>query len=872
MIRVESLKKIYNAKKDKPCTALDGVSFVLPERGMVFVVGKSGSGKSTLLKLLGGLDSVTDGDITVGGKRFSDFTEADYDDYRNKFVGFVFQDFCLIESMSVFDNARLSMDLCAEESDDAVREALRVVDLADFADRFPKELSGGQQQRVALARALVKKPKLILADEPTGNLDQKTATQVLDYLKELSSERLVIIVSHNVDDADKYADRIIELADGRIVRDVSRSDEANAALIIGNKINLPSKRPLTCDELSKINTVIKGGDAEIYQNPEDFSETEQPSVENESIYVPSQCKISLKNKLRLSGILSRGNRIHAGFTTVMVSVLLVLLSLCRVFAAFDGKALIHESVTSDTSYSFALYKGYRTKSEPTVLETDTLVEVTDEDIQSFYDAGYEGNVYKLYNVSLALLYHGWNTLERGEHISYADAKSPYINLCSGVLECDKEFLDGIYGTDGSGITVLAGDINEATPRSLIITDYFADCILKYLPIMKSYQDIVDNPAIGHTKFDVKAIVKTGYAERYAELIKECERIFSLKEDNEAELNNLRKNEDFIAFYDEVKDYLSLGYYFGNDFKAQEVTYVQSRGGTSFDNVQITVKGQTFSGRQWTYVPSEELGSDEIHIPLSLYNDIAGTRYNAEELNLYFKPFVMTVSDYPFHTAEGAPVYQKTFTVTGISYGPFLLSYDNYLDLYEKHLYSYGIYFDNTESAAGIYTNMEGSNFFLGDEYYKTIYTIMDIVSIFEDFFMFLYIGLIGVCALLLIGFARRSIKRRMYEIGILRALGCKNKTVAGIFMLNMAAVATIIALISIVGVRILDPALNSVLIDNLATILDTAMIKNVKILKFDLLSAIVDTLTIILLSFLSSLSVFLSCRKIKPISIIQNKE
>lgn len=872
MIRVENLKKVYNAKKDKPCTALRGVSFTLPERGMVFVVGKSGSGKSTLLKLLGGLDSVTEGDVIVGGKRFSEFTEADYDDYRNNYVGFVFQDFCLIESMTVFENAKLSLDLCGGGSPDAVSEALRVVDLSDLAGRYPKELSGGQQQRVALARALVKKQSLILADEPTGNLDQRTAKQVLDYLKELSSERLVVIVSHNADDADKYADRIIELADGLVVRDVSRSAEAGDSVIVGNKINIPTKRRLTKEELVRINEAVKTGDVVISQDPDDFKTTDQPSTEGEDEYRSSESKILFRDQLRISRILFKGNRIHAAITVLAVSVLLILLSLCRVFVSFDGKALIHDSVTSDTSYSFSLYKGYRTKENPTVVETDALVEITDADLERFYDEGYEGKIYKLYNVTLALLHNDWNTLEEGEHISYSDAKSPYINLASGVLECDKEFLDGIYGEGDGGITVLAGDLNEATPRAVIITDYFADSILKYIPTLKTYDDIINEVAIGYTKFDVKAIVKTGYTERYASLITEFERISKLKEGRDEELELLKKNEKFIEFYDEVKDYLSLGYYFGTGYKAEDVAYVQSRTGTSFDNLYITVNGQKVKGRQWSYAPSEELGENEIHISLWTYNDIFGTRYNSEEIALYFQPFTVTLSDYPYHTAEGEPVYEKTFTVTGISYGPVLFSYKNYLELYENHLYAYGVYFDNTESAATVFVNMENCDFFLGDEYYKTIYTIMDIVSIFNDFFLLLYVGLVAVSALILVSFARRSIKRRMYEIGILRALGCKNKTVAGIFMLNMALVSFIIAFISIVSVRVLDPLLNTTLIENLSVMLDIALIKDLRILQFDILSAAVDVLTILVLGFLSAFGVFLSCRKIKPISIIQNGE
>ena len=872
MIRVENLKKVYNAKKDKPCAALRGVSFTLPERGMVFVVGKSGSGKSTLLKLLGGLDSVTEGDVIVGGKRFSEFTEADYDDYRNNFVGFVFQDFCLIDSMSVYENAKLSLDLCGKDSPDEVNEALRVVDLSDLSGRYPKELSGGQQQRVALARALVKKQSLILADEPTGNLDQRTAKQVLDYLKELSAERLVVIVSHNVDDADKYADRIIELADGLVVRDVSRSQSCEDSVFVGNRINIPTKRRLTKDELERINEAVRGGDVVIAQDPDDFTDTSQPSTEGEIPYQPSGNKMLFKDQLRLSKILFKGNRIHAAITVFAVSVLLILLSLCRVFVSFDGKALIHDSVTSDTSYSFSLYKGYRTKEEPTTVQTDRLVEISDDDVQRFYDEGYEGKIYKLYNVTLALLHNDWNTLEEGDQISYSDAKSPYINLAGGVLECDKEFLDGIYGEGNSGITVLAGDLSEATPRAIIITDYFADSILKYIPTLKTYDDIINEVAIGYTKFDVKAIVKTGYAERYASLIAEFERIAKLSEGRDEEFEKLKKDDRFIDFYEEVKEYLSIGYYFGTGYEAEDEAYVQSRGGTSFDNLYLTVGGQRVRGRQWAYMPSDELAEDEIQISLWTYNEIFGTRYNAEEIKLYFTPFTLTLSDYPYHTAEGEPTYEKTFKVTGISYGPVLMSYRNYLELYKTHLYAYGLYFDNTESAATVFVNMEGGNFFLGDEYYKTIYTIMDIVSIFNDFFLLLYAGLVTVCALILVAFARRSIKRRMYEIGILRALGCKNKTVAGIFMLNMALVSFIIALISIVSVRVLDPVLNSTLIENLSVILDVTLIKDLKILQFDILSAVVDVLTIILLGFFASLGVFLSCRKIKPISIIQKGE
>ena len=297
-----------------------------------------------------------------------------------------------------------------------------------------------------------------------------------------------------------------------------------------------------------------------------------------------------------------------------------------------------------------------------------------------------------------------------------------------------------------------------------------------------------------------------------------------------------------------------------------------RRATALDNPYITVDGKRIDGRQWSYSISEELQSGEILISPMLYNEIFGTEYSYDDTESTIEPFTLRLTDYPYHTDEGDPIFEVEFTVVGFTKEMFSFGNGDYLDLYEAHLYPYAIYFDNTESAAGVYMGMEYSSFFLGDEYYKTIYKIMDVVSVFKDFFLLLYVGLIGVCAMLLTGFARRSIKRRMYEIGILRALGCKNKTVASMFMINMGVVAIAISLISIVGVRVLDTVLNRVLMDNLSNILQTMPIRNLRILQFDLLSASVDMLTVILLSFLAAFGVFFACRKIKPMDIIHDTD
>ena len=186
MINIRYLSKEYVSNNKTSHLALNDVSFTLPSRGMIFIIGKSGSGKSTLLNILGGLDSPTAGQIIVDGNDYDNFKEKDFDNYRNTYLGFVFQDFHLIEGLTVQQNITLALDLQGKKNKKAVKEVLKQVDLEGYEKRYPDELSGGQQQRVAIARAIVKKPRLVLADEPTGNLDSKTSKQVLDVLKQLS--------------------------------------------------------------------------------------------------------------------------------------------------------------------------------------------------------------------------------------------------------------------------------------------------------------------------------------------------------------------------------------------------------------------------------------------------------------------------------------------------------------------------------------------------------------------------------------------------------------------------------------------------------------------------------------------------------------
>ena len=219
MIELRNIKKEYKIKKQK-VQALQDISLILPNKGMVSILGTSGSGKSTLLNIIGGLDSYDSGEMFVDGKSTKTFNEKDYTRYRNSYVGFVFQEFCLIEEYTVYENIALVAKLQGKRKNKKeIQEILKKLGLEGYENRKIHELSGGQKQRVSLARILIKKPKIILADEPTGSLDSKTGKEVMELLKQISEEILVVLVTHNREYALEYASQIIEIEDGRIIKD-----------------------------------------------------------------------------------------------------------------------------------------------------------------------------------------------------------------------------------------------------------------------------------------------------------------------------------------------------------------------------------------------------------------------------------------------------------------------------------------------------------------------------------------------------------------------------------------------------------------------------------------------------------------------------
>ena len=265
MLQLNDITKNY-LSGDNEVKALKGIDIEFRENEFVSILGQSGCGKTTLLNIIGGLDRYTLGDLIINGKSTKEFNDKDWDTYRNHSVGFVFQSYNLIPHQTVLANVELALTISgvgkAERRKRAI-EALQKVGLGDQINKKPNQMSGGQMQRVAIARALVNDPDILLADEPTGALDSKTSVQVMEILKEISKDRLIIMVTHNPELAEKYSSRIVKLLDGKIIDDSnpykSSEEDVKKARNKKDKSGKASMKFTTAVRLSLNNLMTKKG-------------------------------------------------------------------------------------------------------------------------------------------------------------------------------------------------------------------------------------------------------------------------------------------------------------------------------------------------------------------------------------------------------------------------------------------------------------------------------------------------------------------------------------------------------------------------------------------------------------------------------------
>lgn len=335
MFELKNITKTYSTRNGD-VEALRGVDFVFPKCGLVFIVGKSGSGKSTMLNILGLLDKYDDGDFLIDRKSANSFTQKERDIFRALNIGFVFQEFHIIEKYTIGQNLMLPMEIQHRSvTEEDVEKVLAKVGMEGYFHRKPSEISGGQRQRIAVARAIIKNPSVILADEPTGNLDTQNGTAVFELLQELGKERLVIIISHDMDSANKYADQILELKDGKV-----------ASIVKGNKLKETVQLTVnTVDEKTKkeINKLIEQGKRVIISRKN--SDVTAKADEKKEVLLQTYADVKkihlpFKSSLRLSLLSMRSGWMRTFFTIVVTMFAIAFLGFADLVASYNMESLL----------------------------------------------------------------------------------------------------------------------------------------------------------------------------------------------------------------------------------------------------------------------------------------------------------------------------------------------------------------------------------------------------------------------------------------------------------------------------------------------------------------------------------------------------
>ena len=367
MLELINVKKIYKTNAGD-VHALDGINLLFPETGMVFITGKSGSGKTTMLNIIGGLDGIDEGEIKIFGKKFSDFTASEYDSYRNTFIGFIFQEYNLLPDYNIEKNVGIANELQGNVVDkERVNELLNSVGIESYEGRTPNQFSGGQKQRVAIARALIKNPKIIMADEPTGALDSVTGIQVIEELKRLSKEKLVIVISHDLELANKYADRIVKLVDGKVVDDftINEKDFVGNVFEQEERVTIKSGADLNDEETSILKKAIKT------KKPIKFTESLKikQKIKTDESKIPNETKDVqlIKSKMKFKSAATLGAKslkvkpLRLMFTILLSAIAFTVFGVFDTIASYDRANVISNLLQTGEYNTFVVQPRYITE-------------------------------------------------------------------------------------------------------------------------------------------------------------------------------------------------------------------------------------------------------------------------------------------------------------------------------------------------------------------------------------------------------------------------------------------------------------------------------------------------------------------------------
>ncbi len=838
MIELVNLSKVYKSKKGASTTALNDVNLKLGNKGMVFIVGKSGSGKSTLLNLLGGLDGVTSGKILINGKDISNFESREYDSYRNTYIGFVFQEFNILEEYNIYENISLSLELQnIKPNKTDIDKLLDKLGISGLGNRKVNELSGGQKQRVALARALIKNPEIILADEPTGNLDKTSSAQIFEMLKEISKEKLVIVVSHDIESAKNYADRIVEIEDGKIKSDTDTLGESEIKPFKLKKSKLPNLFAL---------------------------------------------KMALANfKYKPFKLI---------MTIILTTFSLIFMGVTINFYMFDKNLFIANTMKDNNNYVYDVYNTEYThcndnsncplnlKLDDTDLKNiESITKSKINPIYSLYDNNKELS-FEFGDSDIESEFYGRDFQTFGDFFKFVDTKD--YRLFSNII--------GEVPTNSNEIVIhkyLADYIVKFGIKLVDDTLYFP----------KDYNDLVTSRKeikLGSNSVIIVGIINDDdslYINAKETGKFESQNLHDYFYENYTEkgeyvyingIDNIKLNVDPVSILDRAtlmkgsdSDLKTVAY--GN-FKVidDEINVVGEAGNTSIsklnkNEIVITLdtlkhiynsENKTFDNDLLEYIKSNNLAYDEALIS-----------FISQYLREFSKDVILNLSYLGNPTGNTTSVTIKAVSMGDTNYVSYEYLTEN--KPREKEIVSVRIYDDNINNLKNAFNNLKLQEDLTSNEtgvFYTYmvdhLYDIRNIIYLYKYLSKYiLAVSLVFVLfnILLFSNFIAVTISYSKKQIGILRALGAKSKDVTKIFSFEALIIGIISWILSIIGFIIVCNLLNNSIFGSMYYTLN-GIVRN----PFIPIIMLVYTIAIsFLITFISTSKV----TKIKPIDAILNK-
>ena len=727
MLEVKNLKRIYKSKKGDNIYALNGINLKFPEKGLVFILGKSGSGKSTLLNVLGGLDELDEGEFIINGKSSKDFSPTEKDSYRNTYLGFIFQEYNILNDFTVRENIELALQLQHKKVNEGVVDnILEKVDLKGFGERKPNELSGGQKQRVAIARALVKDPQIIFGDEPTGALDSNTGKQVFDTLKKLSKDKLVIIVSHDREFAENYGDRVIELKDGQVISDITKTSSSeydyNGILIIGdNTLKIGKGHKLTSEDIELIKATIECNDNDTYITTNDGG----IDLSKQHSFLPTNEKEIKESKKSINLISSKFtlfNALRMGAKSLKVKPFRLIMTIFLSTIAFGLFA------TAITLGMFDLIDAATSTFKEQNI-TDLIVTKTPKQDKNNYSYRYE--VFSSEEIENMKNQTGCNVVEINDVVGYF----PYDNKNDIYHVYKPTGAVTLSSLDNTPYRLLAGRLPTSSSECLITyNEYlgyydfgFENGEKHYSPKTINYNDVINTPLFlsinnvtkNITRMNIVGILDIALGEEYEEY-----RYLSIYDRSSSEQNNLYNLTTKPSKYSLI--------YIGEDEKAVSK---DREGITRTDFLSEDNQTTYYSMNKLGYYPEhdkilffdksqKELGDKDIVVnPLTYINSFALDTNVVRDFEMTFegaKPSLSSSTDYHFSSLTNRGeivehVYKASAYKT--AYNLYLDFFNNDLDLFRKENEDYDYSPHVGEVSKGVYdysslTNEDKYNVFM----------------------------------------------------------------------------------------------------------------------------------------------------------------